>query len=230
MTPQRSSPFDGFQADDLELISIPAAFFTQLLPQMDDLNQLRLLLYMLWHVDQQDETVQYFQLEDFQSDAALARMIGGEQEIQTTLSGLINLGAVLQADLEWMDERYYFINSPQGRAAVEAIKSGRWTDPGRIKQSIHLESEKPNIFKLYEENIGPITPMIADILKMDEAAYPYEWIQEAIEIAIKNNARSWKYIQTILDRWQNQGRGNEQNRRDHSKDPDSYRKSWLKHE
>jgi len=36
--------------------------------------------------------------------------------------------------------------------------------------------ERPNIFKLYEENIGPLTPLIADALKDAEKTYPPEWV------------------------------------------------------
>jgi DnaD/phage-associated family protein len=80
---------------------------------------------------------------------------------------------------------------------------------------------------MYEENIGPITPLMADVLKQDELTYPDVWISDAIEIAVTRNARNWKYIQAILNRWQSEGRGHEQNRRDNSQDPESYRKSWL---
>ncbi len=51
--------------------------------------------------------------------------------------------------------------------------------------------ERPNVFKLYEENIGPLTPMIADALKDAENTFSPEWIAEAIELAVKNNKRSW---------------------------------------
>ena len=65
---------------------------------------------------------------------------------------------------------------------------------------------KPNIFKLYEENIGPLTPLIADALRDAEESYPEEWIEEAIRIAVANNVRRWNYIDRILTRWQEEGR------------------------
>ena len=77
----------------------------------------------------------------------------------------MELGAVLQAELPWLDETYYFINAPQGRAAVQAIQSGTWQDTGQPRQAIQIAPEKPNIFKLYESNIGSLTPMVAEILK-----------------------------------------------------------------
>lgn len=230
MTSQNPTPFGGFPTDNMELVRIPSAFFTRLLPIINDLNQLRLFLYMVWHVEQQESKVRYFQMDDLQSDPTLSQMMDGDQRLEDALSGLVNLGAVLKADLDWMNETYYFINSPQGRSAVEAIHTGQWQEPTQAYRSIQLGGEPPNIFKLYEENIGPITPMMADILKMDETEYPQEWIREAIQIAIKRNARNWKFVQAILERWQKEGRGNEQNRRDHSQDPNSYRESWLRRE
>ena len=55
------------------------------------------------------------------------------------------------------------------------------------------------MFKLYEENIGPLTPLIADALKDAEEIYSSEWIADAIELAVKNNKRNWKYCEAILN-------------------------------
>ena len=69
-----------------------------------------------------------------------------------------------------------------------------------------MKQDPPNIFRLYEENIGPITPMIADILKDIEVTYPNKWIDEAMQIAIKKNNRNLQYIEGILKRWQKEGK------------------------
>lgn len=68
-----------------------------------------------------------------------------------------------------------------------------------------------NIFQLYEQNIGIITPKLSDILKDAEAAYPAAWIPEAFAEAVKNNVRKWSYIKAILENWKNNGRGNHKN-------------------
>jgi DNA replication protein len=230
MTYQKGQPFSGFQEDDLKNIRLPARFFTQLLPEINDLPQLRLLLYMFWHSEQQETKVPYFRLEDLLLDPALIKMAKDEQGLKQALTGLVDLGVVLQAGLPWMEETYYFLNTPQGRAAVTAIDKGEWQKTAQESEPIHLVSDQPNIYKLYEENIGPITPMMAEILKLDEDTFPNSWINEAIEIAVTRNARNWKYVQAILARWQKEGRGNEQYRRDDSQDPESYRKSWLGHD
>ena len=210
------------------MIRVPEAFFAELLPHINDLTQLRLLLYMYWHSEKQPNKVRYFRLVDLLSDPTLVMMMGGKDRLDHALEGLIELGALLRAELDWMDEVYFFINNPQGQAAVQAIQNGEWQSAKNNRQPIHLVNEKPNIFKLYEENIGVITPMMAEILKDDEATYPAWWIEKAIKIAVARNVRTWKYVQGILKRWQKEGFGDEQNRRDDSQDPESYRKSWLK--
>ncbi|MCY4654127.1 MAG: DnaD domain protein, partial [Dehalococcoidia bacterium] len=66
--------------------------------------------------------------------------------------------------------------------------------------------ERPNIFALYESNIGMLSPMIADELKEAETLYPVEWIEDAFREAVAQNARSWRYIVRILESWEREGR------------------------
>ncbi len=219
--------FNGFPSDPSPSIAIPEVFFTQILPQLDNLRALRLLLYMFWHSENQHQQISQFRWADFTADPAIIQMIGSEQELVRVLALLVEYQVVLKAEVDWMEETYYFLNTPQGQAAVKAIQNGEWmsTDAGR--DAIQLAEKMPNIFELYEQNIGVITPIMADILKDAESIYPPEWIQEAIHIAVTRNVRTWNYVQAILKRWQKEGYKDEQNQRNSSQDPESYRKSWL---
>ncbi len=228
MNPEEPKLFGGFQESDLDPVRLPQAFFSDLLLRISDLRELQILLYMFWHLEQDHEKFHYFRMQDLTSDPTLVKMVGGEEILDESLKGLLNLGAVIKADLPWMEETYYFINGPQGRAAVQAIEAGTWQETGKSRQPAQLSPEPANIFKLYEADIGPITPMIAEVLKADEAEYPADWIEEAIRIAVTRNVRNWKYVQAILSRWQKEGRGNEQSRRDNSQDPERYKESWIR--
>ncbi|MBG0786655.1 MAG: DnaD domain protein [Anaerolineaceae bacterium] len=230
MSPESTPPFTGFQASESPAIRLPEAFFTTLLPLLADPAQIQLMLYLFWHLEQDPNRVHYVRMMDLTGDPTLVTMLGGISKIGKALQALVGLGAVLQAELPWMDETYYFINAPQGRAAVQAIEAGTWQETGQPRQAVQMTPEKTNIYKLYESNIGPLTPMVADILKADEEEYPPEWIEEAVREAVSRNIRNWKYVQTILKNWQNKGRGNEQNRRDRSQNPEDYRESWLGHD
>lgn len=77
-----------------------------------------------------------------------------------------------------------------------------------VSDSVSKEEEAenhPNIFLLYQGEIGPLTGIISDELKEAEKEYPPEWFPMAFREAVDHNARSWRYIETILKRWKVQG-------------------------
>ena len=131
------------------------------------------------------------------------------------LEKAVQRGSLLQ--VEKKPSCLYFLNSPRGRAAAEAFAKDQ-RDVTEMIASSNPPPERPNIFKLYEENIGPLTPLIADALKDAEQTYPPEWVAEALEIAVKSNKRNWKYVEAILRRWKEEGHAKEQDRRD-AKEP-----------
>ena len=141
-------------------------------------------------------------------------------EIKSGLEKAVKRGSLIKAEKDSLV--YFLLNSPRGRAGAQAIKSGKW-DPKNIN-SIPLV-EHPNIFKLYEENIGPLTPLIADMLKEAEGLYREEWLEEAFTIAVKNNKRNWKYIEAILKRWKEEGKNGKKDKQDAVKSSDRYTKS-----
>jgi DnaD/phage-associated family protein len=119
-------------------------------------------------------------------------------------------------------EDFYFLNTPKGRAAVQAIVRGEWRHSGDPAFPLELLPEAANIYNLYEENIGPLTPMIAETLQDAEETYPYKWIEDAVRIAVENNVRRWSYVDAILKRWQEGGRDERKDRRDTEKDRRRY--------
>ena len=137
--------------------------------------------------------------------------------IKTGLEKAVKRGSILKVQRE--AAVYFLLNSPRGRAGLQAIENGQWNP----KTGISIAPlERPNIFKLYEENIGPLTPLIADALKDAEELYSAEWIADTIELAVKNNKRNWKYCEAILKRWKEEGRAEKQDRRDTEKDRRKY--------
>ena len=66
-------------------------------------------------------------------------------------------------------------------------------------------ARRTTIFALYESHIGTISPMIADELTEAERLYPAEWLEAAFREAAAQNARSWRYISRILERWAREG-------------------------
>lgn len=100
-------------------------------------------------------------------------------------------------------EQLYFVNSERGRLAVERIRSGAWQPQD---DDVEILPERPNIYALYEANIGPLVPLIAEELKDAESEFPEGWIQEAIQLAVEKNIRRWSYIRGVLKSWKKEGR------------------------
>ena len=84
-----------------------------------------------------------------------------------------------------------------------------------------LRPDRPDIFGLYEQNIGMVTPIMADRLTEALNMYPEDWIRDAIGESVTYNKRNWRYIQRILENWTAEGRTHEANRRDHEEHLDS---------
>ena len=76
----------------------------------------------------------------------------------------------------------------------------------KVTRTVQVQVERPNIFVLYEQNIGLLTPLIADQLKDAADQYPQEWIEAAFREAVQHNKRNWSYISAILRRWETEGR------------------------
>jgi DnaD/phage-associated family protein len=64
-----------------------------------------------------------------------------------------------------------------------------------------------NIFTLYTENFGLLTPILREKLIAIEKDYPPEWIPRAFTEAVEHNARNLSYVTAILERWKIDGPG-----------------------
>ncbi len=201
------APFKGF-TDSETFTQLPDSFFYQLLNEITDAGELKVTLYALWRLEKIEGPFHTLCETDFVADELGLR----DEEIHSSLEKAVQRATLLKSVHE--GDVFYFLNSPRGRAAAEAFANGNWRKSGKI---MSIPMERPNVFKLYEENIGPLTPMIADALKDAEDTFSAEWINEAIELAVKNNKRNWKYAEAILKRWKEEGRGEKQDRRNDKK-------------
>lgn len=187
--------FKGF-TDSETFSQLPDTFFHQLLKEIDDGAELKVTIYFLWRVEHMEGPFRALSKMDFNvKELGLAA-----DEITRGLEKAVKRGSLLKVQRE--AAVYFLLNSPRGRAGVDAIESGKWNPKNKAAAA---PLERPNVFKLYEENIGPLTPLIADSLKDAENLYSPEWILDAIEIAVKNNKRNWKYCEAILKRWREEG-------------------------
>jgi len=204
--------FKGFTEQET-FTQVPDTFFRRLLNEITDADELKVTLYFFWRIEHMEGRFRSLCRSEIVEDAAFMQSIG-EAGLDAGLEKAVRRGSLLRIEND--EGGFYFLNSPRGRAAAEAMRKGDWRAAARSASA--PPPERPNVFKLYEENIGPLTPLLADALKDAEQAYPAEWIAEALGEAVKRNKRSWKYVEAILRRWKEEGHGEEQDRRDAEKD------------
>ncbi len=221
--------FKGFPPGKVRLTPIPGPFFTKLLPAIDHLGELKVTLYAFWLLDHSEARFRYLQRRDFQADEAFMLSLGPEKDaaqsaLEQALQRALQRGTLLsvQVAAEPHTAELFFLNSPRGRAAVEAIQQGAWSPGGDPQQPILIREQAPNIFRLYEEHIGPLTPMIAEALQEAESTYPAAWIEEALRIAVENNVRRWRYVEAVLRTWHEEGRDERRTREDIEEDRHRY--------
>ena len=221
--------FSGFPEGKMHFTGIPDLFFTNLLPEIEDLGELKITIYAFRLLHNMEGTFRYLRRVNFSRDEVfmqgLAQDPGEASKIlDQALSLCIRRKTLLSTSIELETglQTLYFLNSPKGRAALKAVETGEWRHSGNAEAPLELLPQAPNIFSLYEENIGPLTPMIADALQAAEQNYPYLWIEQAVRIAVENNVRRWTYVEAILKRWQEGGRDERTDRRDSEKDRRRY--------
>jgi DNA replication protein len=195
--------FKGFLNGKSRLIALPAEVFSELLPLIDDLDELKLTLFALWALQQKDQDAyRYLRQADFTTSVAIDMHGLTDDALDIALERCVQRGTLLQANAS---ETLYFANSPAGRTAVQQIEMGAWL-PGDTANPVQILPERPSVYRLYEENIGALTPLIAEDLKDTETEFGIEWLTEAIQISVQMEKRSLRYIRAILERWKKEGK------------------------
>jgi DnaD/phage-associated family protein len=229
--------FPGFPEDITNQIRIPDQFFRHVLLHIENLAELKLTLYIFWRLERMEGPFHYLRFADLLKDSQLVGSMAKDpvkapSSIKAALNRAVNHGTLLQAaiSMEQDTDTIICLNSPKGQAAVAAIQRGEWRLTDTFKVPIELGPEHPNIFQLYEANIGPLTPLIADALRDAEKTYQADWIEDAFRIAVERNKRNWHYIEAILHRWQEGGRDDRKDQQDRFNAEEARRKyrEWEK--
>ncbi len=222
--------FCGFPAGKVRFTSIPNLFFSELLPLIDDLAELKVTLHIFWLVGRKKGDLRCASRRELMGDGVL---LGGlrapgrdpAEALSEGLERAVARGTLLRVAIQrdGQSDEWYFLNTDKGRRTVERIRRGEF-EPDLIPapDEVHLVAERPNIFVLYEQNIGLLQPMIAEELKEAERTYPPEWIEEAFKIAAEQNVRRWRYVKSILERWATEGKDDGKRGRDYGEDGRRY--------
>jgi DnaD/phage-associated family protein len=226
--------FAGFSAGRQPTTPIPNLFFSDLLPVIDDLAELKVTLHLFWLIGRKRGALRYARLAELLKDEQLLAGLGtesatGEQVLHGALERGVARGTLLHATVQRGEasEEWYMVNSPAGREVLNKLQDGNLDLLADLSEDLQLQMERPTIFVLYEQNIGMLTPLIAEELREAERQYPAAWIADAFREAVSANKRSWKYIQAILERWRTEGRGTGRAKGDEPEDAEARRRRYI---
>jgi DNA replication protein len=204
--------FEGFPTGKQSYTPVPNLFFSELLPDIDHLAELKVTLHIFWLLAQKKGERRYVGGQELAEDRRLLQGLASPglspvEALRDALERAVARGSLLRVFAAVTGEEcdWYFVNSERGRRSVEDLLAGKWT-PVDSGDPVYLQAQTPNIFVLFEQNIGPLTPMLAEELMEAEKTYPASWIEDAFREAVRSNARNWRYAEAILKRWADKGK------------------------
>ncbi|MEX0683256.1 MAG: DnaD domain protein [Dehalococcoidia bacterium] len=213
------APFAGFPSSGLAT-AVPNLFFARVIPEITDPAELVVSAYFFFAAQLHKRHPRIVSRAELAADRALARSLAnisggtGQEALTRGIALAVQRGTLVRALMttDGREDEVFAVNNPANERALRALAARGM----RIEESLPpADSEAaPSLFSLYEENIGSITPLIADELKDAEERYPAEWLREAVREAVELNKRSWRYIATILRRWETEGPNYEKSERD----------------
>jgi DNA replication protein len=198
---------------------VPNLFFARLLPRIERAEEMLVTLYFFYAQGLRRRLPSFLTRRELAADATLAQALanlcgddGGALDRGLALA--LERGSLLRVEArgDGRNEELYLLATPYNRRAAPRLAGAELPLEEPLPPA--APAEPPNIFALYEENIGAITPLIADDLKDAEERYPPQWIEAAFREAVSLNKRSWRYVHSILRRWEAEGPDYEEAGRD----------------
>jgi DNA replication protein len=229
--------FKGFPSRS-QFTAVPNAFFSTLLPQISDIAELKVTLHIFQALYQKRGYPRFTSYRELLANKSLMSSLkegkGPPDVLRQALEMAAKRGTILHlaVDRDGEPEDIYLLNTEADRQTSLKIQSGELKLSGlEPKEPALIDAEEPpDIFSLYEQNIGMLTPMIAEELRDALKVYSEAWIRDAIKEAVNHNKRKWSYISAILERWTTEGRDDGTYRGDFKKtDPDKYIKGKYGH-
>jgi len=230
--------FKGFPSK-MKFTAVPDFFLSKLLPQISDIAELKTTLHIFQALYHKRGYPRFTTYKELAGNKSLMSSLKGDAQppdkvLRRALEMAGERGTILHLELDkdGTSEDIYFLNTEADRQVMAKIQKGELNLSGlKAKEPTYIDTEEPpDIFTLYEQNIGMLTPMIADELRDAEQLYPQYWIRDAIKEAVTFNKRSWRYVAKILENWSTEGKSNGTHRGDSKKtDPDKYIKGKYGH-
>lgn len=202
--------FTGFSTDDP--IKLPRELFTDVLPAISQPAELKVTLQFFYLLRSSRRRPRMVEWADFRADTGLARSLRAVAPLRPTedvliegIEAAVRRGTLLHAAVPEGPRvgNWYLANTDRNRLWIARMVDG---DIAWLPVPVPPQ-QRPTIFRLYEQNVGVLTPLLAEELKEAQERYPAAWLEDAIREAVRSNKRSWRYIRAVLNRWATHGRG-----------------------
>lgn len=196
---------------DTTFTPVPDPLLGDVLKSIDSLAELKCILRALWHIQRKKGALRCVTLGELSADPVLQDELD-LGEIADAMNSVAAGSVFAKARVRTADgeiEIVHVLNQQSQRLALQRFLRGKALLPDR-EESLQTVpagvTKRPGIFDLYEQEIGMITPLVADELKAAEAEFSKEWIETAVREAALSGRRSWPYVRAILRRWNREGK------------------------
>ncbi len=202
----------------VQFTPVPNPLLAGLLEEIDDISELKVTLRVVWALHRKKSPLPYVTSSELSIDRSVAAMLSAtgddlERVIEASLDSAVKRGTLLGVPASDDSGTRYLLNTEPVRAALvrkgvelperskPEVGSGSETQQSESRPELHQ-----GVFKVYEENIGVMSPLIAESITAALQEHPESDVIDAIRVAVEANARSWKYVTAVLRRWAVDGR------------------------
>jgi DnaD/phage-associated family protein len=220
--------FAGFPSR-AQSTALPDVFFSDVLPLLaDEVVAIGVALHAFKMLQTKRGSPRFVTLAELAGEPSLVGFVSAagasSSDVERCLARVVDARMLLALEVEQDGHRQqlYFLNAPADRRGMESVRTGT-VDLGRVVAPEQAQAAPPGVFALYEALVGTLGPGIAEELAEAERLYPADWLAEAFREAAAQNARSWRYVQRILERWASEGRTDAKTERDPAGDERYFR-------
>lgn len=206
---------DGFPRG-VQFTPVPNPLLASLLEEIDSLDELKVVLRTIHGLHKQRKVPASIGFDDLFSDRTVAAMLnasGDELEsiVEDAIESAADRGILLVVSEETDQQRICLNTEPVRRALVrDGIDiSTKYRKTAETWPDTEAAQPKQDAVTFYEQNIAPVTALIAENIHAALEEHPEDEVLLAIRYAAEANARSWNYIAAILRRWATEGRPEE---------------------
>ena len=75
------NPFVGFSKTTNHSVAIPSQFFSEILPEIDSLEELKIALYVMWYLSHQEGPVQFITKQVFLDDSQFMKGLNKDDNL-----------------------------------------------------------------------------------------------------------------------------------------------------